>query len=98
MLLNYVVYLTYKVGWNRKKLTVGIAWEKIVGKDVKSIDEKDIGEIKNILEDHIYIEKGLVSKDRYSVPKSFAERYEDDHVILSLTEDEVKEKYKDKSD
>lgn len=79
-------------------MTVGIAWDKVVGKEVKSIDEKDIGEIKNILEDHIYIEKGLVSKDRYSVPKSFAERYEDDHVILSLTEDEVKEKYKDKSD
>jgi hypothetical protein len=79
-------------------LTVTIAWDKIVDKDVKSIDDKDIGKIKNLFQDHVHIESGLVSKDSYSVPKSFVERYEDDKVFLSLTKDEVKEKFKDKSD
>jgi hypothetical protein len=75
-------------------LTVGLSWDKVIGKDVKSIDEKDIGKIKDISQDHIQIEKGLVDKERYSVPKSFAERYEDDLVFLSLTEDEIKDKFK----
>ena len=75
-------------------MTVGITWDKVVGKDVKSVDKKDIGKIKQISEDHIQIEKGLVRKEHYSVPKSFAERYEDDHVFLSLTENELKDKYK----
>lgn len=77
-------------------MTVGIAWEKIIGKDVKSIDDKGIGKIKQIFEDHVQIEKGLVSKEHYSVPKSFVEKYVDDHVILSLPEKEIKEKYKKK--
>jgi len=77
-----------------RKLTIGLSWDKVIGKDVKSVDEKDIGKIKDISEDHIQIEKGLVDKEYYSVPKSFAERYEDDQVFLSLTEDEIKDKFK----
>lgn len=77
-----------------RKLTVGLSWDKVIGKDVKSIDEKDIGKIKDISQDHIQIEKGLVDKEHYSIPKSFAERYENDHVFLSLTEDEIKDKFK----
>lgn len=77
-------------------MTVGITWDKVVGKDVKSVDKKDIGKIKQISEDHIQIEKGLVRKEHYSVPKSFVEKYVDDHVILSLPEKEIKEKYKKK--
>ena len=79
-------------------LTVGLSWDKVIGKDVKSVDEKDIGKIKDVSQDHIQIEKGLVDKEHYSIPKSFAERYEDDHIILSLTEDEIEDKYKNKSD
>ncbi len=75
-------------------MTVGLSWDKVIGKDVKSIDEKDIGKIKDISQDHIQIEKGLVGKDHYSVPKSVVDRYEDDHVFLSLTENEINDKYK----
>jgi hypothetical protein len=78
-------------------LTVNIAWDKIVDKDFKSTDDKDIGKIKNLFQDHVRIEAGLISKDSYSIPKSFVERYEDDKVYLSLPEAEVKEKFKDKS-
>ena len=76
-------------------LTVGLSWDKVIGKDVKSVDEKDIGKIKDVSQDHIQIEKGLVDKEHYSIPKSFAERYENDHVFLSLTEDEIKDKFKE---
>ena len=78
-------------------MTISIVWEEVIGKQVKSIDEKEIGKIKNIFDDHIEIENGVISKDHYFIPKSFAERYEDDNVIISLTEDEIKEKFKKSS-
>ncbi len=81
----------------KENLTVTIAWDKIVDKDVKSTDGKDIGKINNLFQDHIHSESGLINKDTYSLPKSFIERYEDDKVYLSLSEAKVKEKFKDKS-
>jgi hypothetical protein len=32
----------------RNKLTVGLSWDKAIGKNIKSIDKKEIGKIKQI--------------------------------------------------
>lgn len=80
-----------------RNLTVGLSWDKAKGKSAKSIDKKDIGQIKELSEDYIQIQKGLVSKDNFFVPKYFVEGYEDDDIILSLTEDEIINKFMTKS-
>ena len=81
-----------------RKLTVGLSWDKAIGKNIKSIDKKDIGKIKQISKDFIQIDKGLVSKDHYFVPKYFVEGYdENDDIIISLTEDEIKNKFMNES-
>ena len=80
-----------------RNLTVGLSWDKAKGKSAKSIDKKDIGQIKELSEDYIQIQKGLVSKDNFFVPKYFVEGYEDDDIILSLTEDEIISKFMTKS-
>jgi hypothetical protein len=80
-----------------RNLTVGLSWDKVKGKSAKSIDKKDIGKIKELSEDYIQIQKGLVSKDNFFVPKYHVEGYEDDDIILSLTEDEIISKFMNKS-
>ena len=42
-----------------RNLTVGLSWDKAKGKSAKSIDKKDIGQIKELSEDYIQIQKGL---------------------------------------
>jgi len=76
-----------------RKLTVGLSWDKAIEKTAKSINNKEIGKIKDISQDYIQIEKGLVSKDRYFIPKYFVEGYSEDAVFLSLTEDEIKDRF-----
>ena len=80
-----------------RNLTVGLSWDKVKGKSAKSIDKKDIGKIKELSEDYLQIQKGLVSKDNFFVPKYYVEGYEDDDIILSLTEDEIINKFMNKS-
>jgi hypothetical protein len=76
-----------------RKLTVGLSWDKAIDKTAKSINDKEIGKIKDISQDYIQIEKGFMDKDRYFIPKYFVEGYKDDDIILSLTEDEIKDKF-----
>jgi hypothetical protein len=79
-------------------LTVGLSWDKAIGKNIKSIDKKDIGKIKQISKDFVQIDKGLVNKDHYFVPKYFVEGYdENDDIIISLTEEEIKNKFMNES-
>jgi len=80
-----------------RKLTVGLSWDKAKGKIAKSINKKEIGKIEEISQDYIKIKKGIVDKDYFFVPKYFVEGYDEDDIILSLTEDEIKTKFSNKS-
>jgi hypothetical protein len=80
-----------------RKLTVGLSWDKVKGKNAKSIDNKEMGEIKEVSQDYIQIKKGIVDKDYFFIPKYFVEGYDGDDIILSLTDDEIKTKFSNKS-
>lgn len=70
-------------------------WEDVIGKKVKSIDEHDIGEIKSVFSAFIEVEDGMLRKDRYYIPKYYIEGFDNEnHVISSLTKEDIKEKYK----
>ena len=69
-------------------------WEDVIGKKLKSMDEHEIGEIKSVFSSFIEVEEGLLRKDRYYIPKYYIEGYDnEDHVISSLTKENIKEKY-----
>ncbi|HJU35745.1 MAG TPA: hypothetical protein VJ695_11555 [Nitrososphaera sp.] len=69
-------------------------WDKIVGKNVKSNDDKDLGEIKSISPDYVEVEEGSISKKHYFIPKYYIESIDkDDNIHIAFTKDEVKERY-----
>jgi hypothetical protein len=80
-----------------RKLTVGLSWDKAKGKNAKSIERKEIGKIKEISQDYIQIKKGIIDADYFFVPKYFVEGYEDDDIIISLTEAEIKDNFFNKT-
>jgi hypothetical protein len=70
-------------------------WQDVLGKKVRSNDEHDIGEIKSVFSAFIEVEDGVLKKNRYYIPKYYIEGYDNEnHVVSSLTEDNIKEKYK----
>jgi len=76
--------------WN---LTVGLSWDKIIDKEVKSSDNEEIGKIKSIGQYFLEIEE-VISKKHYFIPKKYLHQYnEDDLLLSSLTKDEIKENY-----
>jgi hypothetical protein len=81
-----------------RKLTVGLSWDKAKGKNAKSIDNKEMGEIKEVSQDYIKIKKGIIDKDYFFIPKYFVEGFDGDDIIISLTDDEIKTKFSNKSD
>jgi hypothetical protein len=77
----------------KEKLTM--PWENVIGKKFKSIDEHDIGEIKNVFSAFVEVEDGVIRKNRYYIPKHYIEGYDNEnHVITSLTKENIQEKYK----
>ena len=72
---------------------IGMPWEEIIGEDVKSSDDKDIGEVSSIAEDYIEVKKGTLHKKSYYIPKIHLAEYDGDDVRTRLTEDEIKDRF-----
>ncbi len=69
-------------------------WDKVIGKKVKSSDDKDLGEIKSISPDYVEVEEGTVSKKRYFIPKYYVEILDkDDNIHLAISKDELENRY-----
>ena len=72
---------------------VPLSWDKIIGKDVKSADDKDVGKVESISTDYIEVKEGVVSKKHYFVPKYYIQGYDGDNLHTSLTKDDLKSRY-----
>ena len=70
-----------------------ISWATIKGKKVKSNDGKDVGEIKEVSQNFLRLEKGTVKKDKFWIPKYVADAYDGKVLWLLISEEEILGKY-----
>jgi hypothetical protein len=70
-----------------------VLWSELKDKKVKSNDDKKLGRIKRISDNHFKIEKGLVSKKTFWIPKNIADAYDGKYIWLSSNEEQIHDKF-----
>ncbi|HEY9398557.1 MAG TPA: hypothetical protein VIP29_01535 [Nitrososphaeraceae archaeon] len=70
-----------------------VLWSELKDKKVKSNDDKKLGRIKRISDNHFKIEKGLVSKKAFWIPKNIADAYDGEYIWLSSNEEQIHDKF-----
>jgi hypothetical protein len=70
-----------------------VLWNMLKGKKVKTNDGKDVGEIKEISQNFLRVEKGTISKDKYWIPKYLADAYDGKSLWLLVGEEHLLQRY-----
>ncbi len=70
-----------------------ILWEQLKGKKVKTNDGHDVGEIKEVTQNSIRLEKGIVNKDKSWIPKYLADAYDGKVLWLVISNDDLAKGY-----
>jgi hypothetical protein len=70
-----------------------VLWNMLKGKKVKTNDGKNVGEIKEISQNFLRIEKGTISKDKYWIPKYLADAYDGKSLWLLVSEEHLLQRY-----
>jgi hypothetical protein len=70
-----------------------VLWSMLKSKKVKTNDGKDVGEIKEISQNFLRIEKGTISKDKYWIPKYVADAYDGKSLWLLVGEEHLLQRY-----
>ena len=64
-------------------------WTTVKGKNVKTNDGKDLGEIKEISKNYVHVGKGTIHKESLWIPKYIADAFDGKNLWLLIDEEEL---------
>ncbi|SRR5579875_661996 len=70
-----------------------VLWRQLEGKKVVSKDGKEIGEIKEVSQNYVRVEKGKVNKDKFWIPKYIVDVFDGKNVWLVTNAQETLDTY-----
>jgi hypothetical protein len=76
-----------------KKAGPTTLWKTLKGKDVKTNDGNDLGEIKEISDNYMHVQKGTIHKESFWIPKYVADAFDGKTLWLLIDEEELRSRY-----
>ena len=70
-----------------------INWNEVIKKEARGKNGEDLGEVQEVGDTYISLQKGLISKERFHIPRSEVEGYDGNVLRFNISEDDVRSKY-----
>jgi hypothetical protein len=68
-----------------------IEWDDVIKKEARGAnDDSDFGEVQEVGQHYILIQKGLVNKEKFYVPKYLVQGYDGDTLWFNASEKDLK--------
>jgi uncharacterized protein (TIGR02271 family) len=73
--------------------TGSINWNDVIKKEARGKNDEDLGEVQEVGDTYVLVQKGLINKDKFYIPQSEVESYDRDVLRFKLSEDDIRSKY-----
>jgi uncharacterized protein (TIGR02271 family) len=70
-----------------------INWNEVIKKEARGKNGEDLGEVQEVGDTYISVQKGLISKGRFHIPRSEVEGYDGNVLQFNISEDDARSKY-----
>jgi uncharacterized protein (TIGR02271 family) len=66
-----------------------IDWNDVIKKEARGNNDEDFGEVQDIEGNYVLVQKGLINKEKFYIPKDQAESYDGDVLRFRISEQEL---------
>ena len=66
-----------------------IYWNDVIKKEVRGLNNEDFGEVQDIRDDYVIVERGAINKEKFYFPKDQVESYDGNILKIRLVEFEL---------
>src|SRR5690242_5724239 len=73
--------------------TNNIDWNDVIKKEARGSGDEDLGEVQEVGSNYVLVQKGLLNKEKFYIPKDKVESYDGHKLRFRITEAEVQSKY-----
>ena len=71
-----------------------INWNDIIKKETRDNNYEDLGEVQEVKDNYVIVQRGIIKKEIFYIPKDQAESYDDNVLKFKFSEQELS-KYQD---
>ena len=66
-----------------------IDWNDVIKKEARGINDEDLGEVHEVGENYILVQRGLINKDKFYIPKDMVESYDGTILRFRISEEDA---------
>ena len=70
-----------------------IDWSDVIKKEARRSNDEDLGEVQEVGDNYILVQRGLINKDKFYIPKDMVEGYDGEVLRFSISEEVAKSKF-----
>jgi uncharacterized protein (TIGR02271 family) len=70
-----------------------IDWSDVVKKEARGTNDEDLGEVQEVGENYILVQRGIINKDKFYIPKDMVESYDGEVLRFSISEEDAKSRF-----
>lgn len=70
-----------------------IDWNDILKKEAKGINNEELGEVQEVTQDYVLVEKGVINKEKFYIPRDLAVGYNGKTLIFNISAEEANNKF-----
>ncbi len=67
-----------------------INWNDIIKKEARGMDDLDLGEVQEVSEDKVVVQKGIIDHNLFHITKSLIQGYDVEVLRFNISEGELK--------
>ena len=68
---------------------LSIDWNDVINKDARGSNDEDLGEVQEVDENYVFVQRGIISKDKFYIPIDMVEGYDGNILRFSISEEYV---------
>ncbi len=74
-------------------MSSNIDWNDTIKKEVRGSKDEDLGEVQQVTDGYVLVQRGLINKEKFYIPQDQAESYDGSVLRFRNSEDEIKSRY-----
>ena len=67
-----------------------IDWSDVIKKEARGSNDEDLGEVQEVGQEYVLVQRGMINKDKFYIPKDMVESYDGDVLRFSISEEDAK--------
>jgi uncharacterized protein (TIGR02271 family) len=74
-------------------MSSNIDWNDVTKKEARGSDDEDLGEVQEVGPNYVLVQKGMINKEKFYIPKDMADSYDGTVLHFRISEEDAKSRY-----